>query len=183
MIIGKYYFKKNIKLIVGSGGFSQKGFISSDIDWLDITNWWHWFRSFRPGSINKIVAEHVFEHLSKKQIITALGLINIFLKKGGFIRIAIPDKNRKDVKYVNSVKPPVDGHKTYMNLDDIGSILIKAGFKVRALEYFNKKGRFVHRRWNDNDGIIRRSYKHDKQTVFKRGDLYYTSLIVDAVKL
>lgn len=182
-MIGKYYFKKNIKLTVGSGGVSQRGYVDSDIDWLDITNWWHWFRSFIPGSIKRIVAEHVFEHLTESQIIVALGLINKFLKRGGFIRIAIPDKNRSDKKYINSVKPPVDGHKTYMNLDDISVILRRTGFEVRALEYFDMNGKFIHRTWNDCDGIIRRSRKHDKQTAFKSGNLYYTSLIVDAIKL
>lgn len=181
-MIGKYFFKKNLKLIIGSGGTTQKGYIASDIDWLDITNWWHWCRNFSPGSIKNMVAEHVFEHLSKEQIIVSFKLIKRYLKTGGVIRIAIPDKNRLDKKYIKSVKPPIDGHKSYMNLDDMSKILEGLGFSVTPLEYFNEKGKFIHKKWEDKDGIIRRSYKYDKQTAFKNGRLHYTSLIIDAVK-
>ena len=92
MKLFKYYSKKKIKLIVGSGGTSQKGFVSSDVDWLDITNWWHWIRSFKKETISVVVAEHVLEHLSREQILRSCKLIYKYLEKGGTFRLAIPDK-------------------------------------------------------------------------------------------
>lgn len=181
-MIGKYLFKNNLKLIIGSGGTSQKGYIASDVDWLDITKWWHWARNFRPNSIKNMLAEHVFEHLSEKQIIKSLKLIWFYLKDGGRIRIAVPDKNRQDKKYSRLVKPPIDGHLSYMNVDDLSKILKEIGFEVRPLEYFNDKGKFIHNKWDDKDGVIRRSFKYDKQKNFKNGKLHYTSLIIDAIK-
>lgn len=178
----KYYRDDNLKLIVGSGDSFQKGYISSDIGWLDITNWWHWLRNFRVNSIKNIVAEHVFEHLNKFQILKSLRLMHKFMKTNGKLRIAIPDKNRKDSLYVESVKPPIDGHQSYMNLKDISKLLKDSGFKVQPLEYFDNSGSFKKIDWDEIDGKIKRSFKFDKQTKFKRSNLYYTSLIVDAIK-
>lgn len=181
-MIGKYLFKKNLKLIIGSGGTSQKGYVSSDVDWLDITKWWHWAINFRPNSIKNMLAEHVFEHLTRNQIIKSLKLIKFYLKEGGRIRIAVPDKNRQDKKYAKLVKPPIDGHLSYMNVDDLSDILSGLGFEVKPLEYFDHKGKFIHKVWSDKDGVVRRSFKYDKQKNFKNGKLYYTSLIIDAIK-
>ena len=36
--------------------------------------------------------------------------------------------------------------------------------------------------WSEEDGFIGRSARYDRQERFKRGALYYTSLIVDARK-
>lgn len=179
----RFYNKQNIKLIIGAGGTVQNGFISTDIDWLDITKSWHWFRNFKRQSVKNIVAEHVFEHLTNKQLVKSLKLIYKYLQPGGRLRLAIPDKNRKDRDYVYSVMPPFDGHKTYMNIYDISKILKKIGFEVIPLEYFDKDGIFVYNTWDDGDGIIRRSFKYDKQKSFKNGKCYYTSLIVDAIKV
>jgi predicted SAM-dependent methyltransferase len=183
MIYFKYYFEKDIKLIVGSGGTYQKGFISSDVDWLDITNWWHWRRAFKPNSISVVLAEHVLEHLTEKQIYNASRNIHQFLKYGGVFRLAIPDKNRKDQKYVNAVKPPKDGHLSFLNVDEISDILKSVGFKVKPLEYYDEKGEFHKTEWSTKNGIVRRSVKADKQKIFWNGKHYYTSLIIDAIKL
>jgi len=94
-----------------------------------------------------------------------------------------PGRNRRDVNYVNEVTPPKDGHYQYFNSGDLSKILRKAGFKkIEILEYYDNQGRFIHHHWNDRDGLIHRSYKHDRQKNFKIGNHYYTSLIIDAMK-
>lgn len=181
-MIGKYYKLKNIKLMIGSGGTTQKGFIATDIDFLDIRNWWHWRRSFVKNSISHILAEHVFEHLSNQEIRRTLKLMHYYMKPEGRVRIAIPDKNRLDLKYLKSVTPPVDGHKSLLGVGEISEIFKSAGFKPVPLEYFNSKGEFIHYDWDEKDGKILRSFKYDKQKDFKIKNYHYTSLIVDGIK-
>jgi predicted SAM-dependent methyltransferase len=181
-MIGKYWNQKDIKLIVGSGGTSQGGFISTDIDELDIRKWWHWARFFRNGTIKVVLAEHVFEHLTISEINKSFKLIHRYLSKGGKLRLAIPDKNRRDTKYANAVKPPNDGHITYFNLSEITKLLKNAGFDADPLEYFDDNGKFNHKPWSERDGKVSRSFKYDKQKEFKNGEYYYTSLLIDAIK-
>ena len=61
-------------------------------------------------------------------------------------------------------------------------MLERTGFEVRPLEYFDADERFHAASWDSADGYVKRSVRFDDQVAFKRGDLYYTSLIVDAVK-
>ena len=53
---------------------------------------------------------------------------------------------------------------------------------MRPLEYFDADEEFHSVRWDSTDGHVKRSVRFDDQVAFKRSDLYYTSLIVDAVK-
>ncbi len=172
----------NTKVIVGSGGTKQKGFISTDIDTLDIRKDSDWNKNFKKESLNIVLAEHVFEHLSNNEVLSTLKIIYKYLKPGGFIRIAIPDKNRKDKKYLKAVRPPIDGHKSFFNISELTKILSKAKFKVCPLEYHDEFGKFHHNPWNPRDGNIKRSSRNDNQKNFWNGANYYTSLIVDAVK-
>jgi predicted SAM-dependent methyltransferase len=104
------------------------------------------------------------------------------LKPRGRIRIAVPDKNRKDKKYSEAVRPPIDGHKSYFNYLELSEILTKVGFEVELLEYHDKDGEFIANKWDVKFGKIKRSVRYDKQIEFKKGKLYYTSLIVDGIK-
>jgi len=176
------FFKNNLKVMVGSGGITQKGFIETDVDTHDITRWIDWMLNFRKGSVSVVFAEHVLEHLSLAQNIVTAKLVFKYLKPGGVFRISVPDKNRLDKKYVKSVKPPADGHKSYFNLQILSKTLEDAGFKVIPLEYHDSKGNFHHNNWDSKFGRVRRSFKYDKQKDFWNGKFHYTSLIVDAVK-
>jgi predicted SAM-dependent methyltransferase len=186
-----YYFRKNRRLmkriknpnvILGSGGIGQKGFDCTDKDTLDVTKESDWETQFNPESISCIFAEHLFEHFTTNEIENALRHCYRYLQKGGRIRIAIPDKNRRDGTYVDEVKPPRDGHKSYLNHHELEKLLKNAGFKVAKLEYYDDNGKFIHNPWDNKYGRVRRSYKYDKQVKFKIGDHNYTSLIVDGIK-
>jgi predicted SAM-dependent methyltransferase len=59
-------------------------------------------------------------------------------------------------------------------------MLHAAGLEPEPLEYFDDDGVFHQRDWDPVDGMIMRSARFDKQVEFRRGNLNYTSLIVDA---
>jgi predicted SAM-dependent methyltransferase len=171
-----------LKLIIGSGSARQKGWIATDISLLDITNPQNWNSLFYPESINRILSEHVFEHFDENELNKILILCYKYLSPKGILRIAVPDKNRKDPIYQQEILPPKDDHKLAFTVDSLTNTLKKNGFRVNPLEYFDDIGIFHSKAWTDDSGIIRRSSKYDKQEKFKCGKLFYTSIIVDAHK-
>lgn len=173
---------KRIKVILGSGGIKVNSWILTDKDTLDITSHESWAKMFKPNTIDIIFSEHVFEHLTMKECETAIKLSYIYLKKGGLFRIAVPDGYRKDRSYVEEIMPPRYGHKIVFNIDSLKPLLENSGFKVTALEYFDKDDKFHYTIWDTRDGKVRRSKRFDKQTAFKRDHYYCTSLILDAIK-
>jgi predicted SAM-dependent methyltransferase len=171
------------KLIIGASYQRQAEFVSTDIDTLDITRPLDWIKLINPNTLTHILSEHVFEHLTTPQLLTALKCCYNFLKPGGRLRIAVPDKNRRDPIYVQEVKPPHNGHFQYFNHIELKQLLSRVGFsRIIELEYFTQDGKFIHKNWNPQDGLIRRSYRYDKQKKFKLNNMYYTSLIIDAIK-
>jgi predicted SAM-dependent methyltransferase len=171
-----------LKVILGGGGTTHDGWVPTEVDVLDITNAGNWGRYFRPSSIDRLLAEHVLEHLTEAQNRAGLELCFRYLKPGGFFRVAVPDGHRRDHAYVEEVAPPKDGHQLLFTLESLTTMLQEAGFQVRPLEYFDSDERFHAVAWDSADGHVRRSVRFDRQVAFRRGDLYYTSLIVDAVK-
>ena len=171
-----------LNVILGAGPVNVNGWISTDTDILDMTSTQGWRKLFSPNSIDRLMAEHVMEHLSDAECTVALRECFRYLKRGGLLRIAVPDGNRKDRKYVEEVSPPKDGHKLLFTVDDLVARLDRVGFEATPLEYFDELDQFHSHPWAETDGLIRRSVRHDTQEQFKRGTLYYTSLIVDARK-
>ena len=91
-------------MILGAALTSQKGWFSSNEEWLDITNETHWQRLFsKRRNLSNAVAEHVFEHLTEREMGKALFLIHKYLKKKGTLRIAVPDGNHPDKDYRNTI--------------------------------------------------------------------------------
>jgi len=171
-----------LNVILGAGPVSVEGWISTDADILDVTSTRGWRKLFSLNSIDRLMAEHVMEHLSDAECTMALSACFRYLKKGGLLRIAVPDGNRKDSEYIEEVSPPKDGHKLLFTVDDLVARLNRVGFEATPLEYFDVSDQFHSHPWAEADGLIRRSIRHDRQERFKRGTLYYTSLIVDARK-
>jgi predicted SAM-dependent methyltransferase len=171
-----------LKVILGAGPVTAMGWIGTDADMLDVTSPRAWKRLFLPNSVDCLMAEHLFEHLSDSQCMTALTQCFRYLKRGGLLRIAVPDGYRKDPEYVQEVTPPKDGHQLLFTVDDLTERLERIGFLPTPLEYFDAQDQFHHSPWEEADGLIRRSVRYDRQEPFKRGSLYYTSLIIDARK-
>jgi predicted SAM-dependent methyltransferase len=184
LYLNKYNLKKfnigSANTDVGSDWFS------SDIDLLNITRKKDWTRLLFFSKLDNIMAEHVWEHLSDTDTILANKNCYNFLKKNGRIRLAVPDGFHIDKDYINYVRPGgngagADDHKILYNYRTMKEKLEHAGFHVELLEYWDENGKFHFIDWNDEAGRISRSRRYDERNQY--GNLIYTSLIVDAVKL
>jgi predicted SAM-dependent methyltransferase len=171
-----------LNVLIGGGQTSYEGWIFTDRDLLDITNPRDWSNLFDPGSIDRLLCEHVLEHLSEPACRITLAECYRYLKPGGLLRIAVPDGYRRDPAYVAEASPPMAGHQVLFDLPSLTQLLESTGFTVTPLEYFDQGEEFHALPWDESEGLVTRSVRFDTQTDFKRGDLYYTSLIVDARK-
>ena len=171
-----------LNVIIGAAQTSFPGWIQTDRSILDITQPVDWGRLFKPDSIDRLLAEHVLEHLADSECRIALGQAFRYLKSGGSLRIAVPDGYRRDAAYVAEVSPPNAGHKVLYNIDSLALLLESHGFKVTPLEYFDAQEQFHAHPWDEKEGFISRSIRFDRQTDFQRGEMFYTSLIADARK-
>ena len=171
-----------LNVVIGGGETAYESWIGTDRDFLDITNPADWRTLFRANSIHRLLCEHVLEHLTEAQAATAVRECHRFLQPGGLFRIAVPDGFRRDAIYVAEAAPPNDGHQVFYNVRSLTALLTSAGFSVTPLEYFDEAEEFHAAPWDEREGMIIRSARFDQQQKFRRGDLYYTSLIVDARK-
>jgi len=186
LTIAKVRLLSRLRIIVGSGGTRQKGWISTDLPVLDVTSEKSWRRIFRPNSIERICAEHVFEHLGGVDTKTALVQAKIYLKVGGRIRLAVPDGNHPSEEYLSAVKPGGTGagahdHKCLFTIKDFESYSSELGFVLAPLEYFDVHGTFHKVEWKSEDGYIQRSSDNDSRNL--QNPLSYTSLIADFIKV
>lgn len=174
-----------IRIVLGAGEIAIPGWILTNVDQLNILVDRDWRRFFAPDSVDAILAEHVWEHLSAQEGIEAARLCFKYLRPGGRLRIAVPDGLHPDPKYVDAVKPGGTGpgagdHKVLYSGRSLQDALGKAGFQTRPLEYFDEEGQFHATAWDPEDGMIHRSARFDDRN--RNGELRYTSIIVDAVK-
>lgn len=176
------YRARPLRLIVGAGGTEYEGWLSTDKYLLDATKQEDWARIFRPGTLDNILSEHVLEHLDLDQCRRLLSLSYHFLKPGGRIRVAVPDGNRGDEPYREETMPPYDGHKLMLTVDSLNDLLRAAGFETRALEWFDENDTFHAVEWDESQGPVMRCRRNDRQERYRRGDLLYTSIIMDGVK-
>lgn len=174
------------KLVVGSSGIHDNGWIGSDIFGLNILSEKDWKFFFKRNSLQNIMGEHVWEHLTPQDGALAAQHCYNFLQEGGVLRIAVPDGYHQDEKYINAVKPGgvgagADDHKVLYNYQSLGKMLEDIGFKVEPCEYFDENKKFNANNWSIENGKIRRSLKFDERN--KNGQPNYTSLIIDAIKV
>ena len=172
-----------LNVVIGGAQTAFRGWLSTDKGILDVCSPSDWEGLFEPSSIDRLLAEHLFEHLSEEECRVAFSECYRYLRSGGLLRIAVPDGYRRDPAYVAEVTPPKDGHKSLFTVHNLPPMLEAAGFSVTLLEYFDASEQFHANPWDERQGFISRSVRFDRQEDFKRGDLFYTSLIVDAVKL
>jgi predicted SAM-dependent methyltransferase len=175
-----------LRIVIGASGVFSKGWIPTDIEQLNLLKLEDWRRYFQPDSIDAILAEHVWEHLSESAAYQAAKNCFFFLKPSGYIRVAVPDGYHPSLDYRKAVEPGGSGsgsddHKALYNYRSLTHIFESAGFEVKLLEYFDEKGIFHRKDWHDEDGLINRSSKHDKRNF--DGKLNYTSIIIDALKV
>lgn len=176
-----------MRIIVGAGSTSYPGWTPFQQWELDLTNPCQWASRFRPGSLDAILAEHVFEHLTPAQSEIATRICFHYLKPGGYLRLAVPDGFHPSPAYYEWVKPGGtwngDDHKQLFNYLSLSGLLMQAGFRVRLLEFFDERGQLYAVPIDAAWGNIRRSSHNLYSSIlsFIVG-ARYTSLVVDAVK-
>jgi len=190
-IILKYsVFKNNdLKIILGAATTSQKGWLSTNEQWFDIRYEKNWEKLFKKKNIlSNILAEHVFEHLTYEELDSALSHANHYLKKGGKLRIAVPDGYNPSEEYIknvniNGIGADAQDHKQLLNFDILNKLLIRNNFSCNILEGY-KNNELIQNKFNDFDGFIIRTRK--RKNINLDPDWFFedsgTSLIVDAIK-
>ncbi len=188
-----------VNLIVGAKSQTQAGWISTDVDTLDIRRESDWSRHFAPGSIDRILCESCLEHLSFEDGFAALQNFYRYLKpQTGRVRVAVPDANHRDESYQFWTRPGGGGqllsrlliyaphepdHKVFYNFQMLLALMERAGFKTRLVEYFDDAGQFHRNTWSHVDGTVTRSMGHPRVERFKFWlGFDFVSLIVDGFK-
>lgn len=197
----------DIRVVVGSGQQRIEGWLSTDIAQLNIVEEVSWSRRFAPQSIDRILAEHVLEHLTMQELVSALRNAYAYLKPGGIFRVAVPDAFHPSRYYYHLVKPggwetPYE-HMLFIDYEILFRMAKDVGFELKLLEYFDEDGMFHSRSYDEEDGVIRRCARnnagldvsdpevmskfyssipeHLRQQFYDR-HMSYTSLIADFVK-
>jgi predicted SAM-dependent methyltransferase len=173
------------KIIIGSGGIYQRGWLATDRAILDVVDKNSFLKYWKPGSRLAFFSEHVWEHLTEYEAEEANLNCFEFLRSGGRLRIAVPDGYHTNKDYIEHVRPGgcgpgADDHKMLYNYKLLASKLKKAGFQIQLLEYWDENAVFHFKDWDPKHGYVRRSRRFDNRN--KDGNLNYTSLIIDAIK-
>lgn len=173
---------RQVRILVGAGQTRFSGWIATDTPAFDVREPEHWALLFPPESIDRMLAEHVFEHLTMAEFGGFLTSAKQYLSASGRVRIAVPDGNHPNQAYIESVRPGgsgegADDHKALYTSALISALLREQGYQFALLEYFDEAGQFHQRTWSADDGFVGRSADHDRRN--RDGQLNYTSLIVD----
>ena len=189
-IIGPVSRGESLKIIVGAAETWQKGWYSTKEDWLDITKAEDWRAVFREKRIiTHVLAEHVFEHLTRDECRIALAHIGKHIKKSGRLRVAVPDGNHPDSDYLRHVG--IDGvgddaadHKQLLTVDTLSALMTEAGLSPDHIEGYDSQGRLIRKGYSTEDGFVYRSRANATPETQKRWGFVDagTSLIVDGIK-
>lgn len=169
-----------LKLVVGASGKCQPGWIETNVQNLNILREKDFARFFKKSSIDAILAEHVFEHLTIEEGQIAARNCFKFIKPGGYLRLAVPDGYFPTDEYIGQVKVGCHDHKVLYTYTIIEDLLQSCGFTVTLLEYWDEQHAFHSVPWDNKNGLIRRSRWNDPRNT--KTEINYTSIIIDAVK-
>lgn len=148
-----------IKVHVGCGSVNLQGWINVDaraLQHVHIVTDNLLFKEFTDGSIDEIYMCHILEHLSFVEASTVLSVINRKLKKGGVIRLSVPDfdslvnvyvengRNINEIKYalLGGQDYQFNYHKSVYNGDSLINLLGINNFEEikrwEPLQFFGK---------------------------------------------
>ncbi|MGE6753822.1 class I SAM-dependent methyltransferase [Rossellomorea sp. NPDC071047] len=179
-----------IKIVIGAGEYvNNPGWIHTQEEDLNLLDESTWENKFHESSVDALLAEHVWEHLTYEEGLEASKLCMKYLKPSGYIRCAVPDGYFPDESYQRIVQVggpgpkdhPAASHKIVHNYHTLTRMFETVGFEVTLYEYFDEEGTFHQNHWDGSDGVIFRSKKFDPRNQGER--LAFPSLIIDAVKL
>lgn len=177
-----------MRVILGAGNTRYQVWKETQESNLNVLSTSDWAKMFETEGIDAMLSEHMWEHMTYEQGIIAAKNCFKYLKPGGYIRCAVPDKNFRNECYQNMVKVggpgPIDhpaaSHKIVYDYETLQKVFQLAGFQVTALEYCDEKGDFHYTYWNEDDGKIGRSFRFDTRN--SKDKLGMVSIIIDAKK-
>ncbi len=169
--IKKVFLKRKIKnmairkIICGAGGTHYTGWVSFDIDTLNITKESDFEFYFEKNSISNILVEHVVEHLEKEEFIKFLQIAKTYLTRGGVIRIAVPDKFHpsryvRELTGANGTEPGAEDHKFFYSIEDFEDIAKDLKYRIDKIEFFDSDGIFHMKDFSYENGYISRCSKN-----------------------
>jgi len=177
-----------MKIVIGAGCTEYEGWIHTQENELNLLDSKSFDKLIPNKNASCFLAEHVWEHLTFDEGVEAAKNCFTHLQPGGYLRIAVPDKNFNNEWYQNLVQiggpGPVDHpaatHKIVHDYTSLTEMLKQAGFEVSLLEFCDEEGTFHYRYWNSQDGHIGRSFRFDTRNSVDT--LGMVSLIADAYK-
>lgn len=92
------------RIEVGASGRFDRGWLPTNKDFLNLLKPTDWARLFPPASLDAILAEHVWEHLTEQEGLIAASICFKYLKPGGYLRVAVPDGLHPDPEYIEWVR-------------------------------------------------------------------------------
>ena len=185
---------RHVNLILGAALTKQNSWFSTNQEWFDIVQKSHWDRLFKSNKspsrnrVKRVLAEHVFEHLTLDEMRNAINLIYKNMVFGGSLRIAVPDGNNPNQEYrnhcgINGIGADASDHKQFITFESIEEELKKIGFKCKLIQGYTKEGNLINNHLSIINGYIMRSRNESAKKINKSGWEFpdsNTSLIVDA---
>lgn len=179
-----------VRIVIGAGRTKFPGWAGTDIDTLNLLAREDWDRYFTENSIDSMLAEHVWEHLTDADAVAAARNCFFYMRPGGRLRVAVPDGLHPDPAYIEYVRPGGSGlaaedHKILHTYRTFAGVFEAAGFEVKCLEYFDEDSRFHCEQWDPEDGLVLRSDRFDNgspRALKLKPPYKYTSIIIDAIK-
>lgn len=177
-----------MKVIIGAGKTAYDGWVSTQEDELNLLDCRDYKRLFSKEKPTAFLAEHVWEHMTFEEGCVAARNCYDFLADGGYLRVAVPDRNFRNDWYQNMVQVggngdpnhPAYSHKIVYDYEMLSRVFTQAGFEVELLEWCDGEGSFHYKYWNPEDGKIGRSLRFDTRN--HDGKLGMVSIILDAKK-
>ena len=186
-----FFSEDTVNIIVGAALTNQKGWFSTNEEWLDISKAEHWNRLFNSKKrVKRVLAEHVFEHLTIDEMRNTLRLIFVNMVSGGSLRIAVPDGNNPNSEYrkhcgINGIGADASDHKQFLTYELLSKEVERTGFHHNLIEGYLENKELVLKKFNNNLGRVIRS-RSNKNIRPKDGWDFpdaNSSLIVDCIKV
>jgi predicted SAM-dependent methyltransferase len=183
------------RIVLGAWGRYDSDWIPTQREFLNLLEPADWERFFQPNSVEAMLAEHVWEHLTLQEGLAAARTCFKYLSHGGHLRVAVPDGLHPDPAYIELVKADAqipNDHKVLYTYRTVRELFESSGFRVNLYEYFDEAGTFHEEDWDAKRGTIWRARRFDpRNNGGKLVSVYpgtlddylqYSSIVLDAVK-